>query len=79
MNKRPLKSGTEVKIKKGTSLWSTNPNKHRFVAGRTYTVKIHDSYAAYGTGSDYHVAEVLWVGTSGYWTYAALADVEVVQ
>jgi hypothetical protein len=78
MNNKPLASGTVVRIKKGTALWSTNPSKHKFMAGRTYVVTIHDSYPAYGDNTEMRFAEVLWAGTGGYWTYAKLDDVEVV-
>lgn len=79
MINKPLATGTVVRIKKGTALWSTNPNKRKFTAGRTYTIAIHDSYPGYGDASEIRFAEVLWAGTGGYWTYAKLDDVEVVK
>ncbi len=79
MPNKPLKSGTLVRINKGTALWSTNPSKRKFLAAKTYTVKIHDSYPAYGDKAEDRFAEVLWAGTAGYWTYARLSDIEVVE
>ena len=79
MPNKPLEKGTLVRIRKGTALRSTNPSKRKFVAGKDYVVKIHDSYAAYGDASEPRHAEVLWAGAHGYWTYARVTDVEVVE
>lgn len=79
MPNKPLERGALVRIKKGTALWSTNPSNRKFVAGKTYVVKIHDSYAGYRDGGVDRQAEVVWAGTHGYWTYASLWDVEVIE
>jgi len=51
--------------------------------GRTYKVKIHDFYPM-APAYEYHgefkrpePAKVIWPGTGGYWSEAAVADIRV--
>ena len=79
MPTKPLKTGALVRIRKGTALSSTNPSKRHFVAGRDYVVKIHDSYGGYTHDGEERLAQVLWAGAHGYWTYANVKDVEALD
>jgi hypothetical protein len=79
----PIKSGDIVEIKKGTV--TKNLVKEAKPAGRTYKVKVHhtltgcQAYFEHGWGDRTLIrpreASVVWPGTGGYWTEAAMHEV----
>lgn len=83
MDTDPLPKGTPVRIPKGTRITGTFPGASEKLARRTYVVSIFASDNEY-TYKDYQdtitvPAKVCWVGAGGYWHYANLDDVEVVE
>lgn len=80
----PAEPGLSATIPKGTLINGTFPGPDKR-AGRTYTVKVHSIDAGYVPNTPWdgrhgvgRHAEVCWVGTGGYWHYAALEDVDLV-
>lgn len=79
-----LKKGSKVKIPKGITVKTTYHGER--IVGRTYTVTVHDvypvqhGYREYG-GREFkrpEPAKIVWPGTGGYWSTAAVGDIEVI-
>lgn len=77
-----LRRGAEVTIPKGTTVKTIYHGVRS--AGRTYKVKIHNVYDIVPAHIGYdgkfvrpEPAKVIWPGTGGYWSEAALPDVAV--
>lgn len=78
-----LKKGSKVKILKGSKVKTTYHGER--LVGRTYTVTIHDVYQVTPAYREYGgrefirpvPAKVIWPGTGGYWSEAAVSDIEV--
>lgn len=83
-----IKKGDQVKIKKGTVIFTTHPRFNREnpkIAGRDYVVEAHDVYEGY-IASGWHShkrheavrnQQVVWAGTGGYWCWVDSKDVEL--
>lgn len=81
----PMKKGDKVSIPKGTIIDTINYGKR--AAGRTYQVTLHDVYPGVPAHRDLHHGynetrivrptepQLLWPGTSGYWSTASLNEV----
>ena len=72
--------GATVTIPKGVEVRTTSHGLR--LAGRNYKVKIHDVYPMV-PAYRYHgfvrpsPAKIVWPGTGGYWSEAAVADVRI--
>lgn len=87
---KALGKGTKVRILAGTIISTTHPRYSREnpkVAGRTYTVTLHDKYDG-SINSHWHRHEVhaafrnqqvLWAGEGGYWCWVDSGMVEIVE
>lgn len=73
-----------MRIKKGTPLRSSNPQRPIFRAERTYTVRVHHLMPGMtgiaGDEKGRHLQDpmVCWPGTGGYWIDADINAVEKV-
>jgi len=69
--KKDYHRGMTVKIPKGTYVSRpTHPKERNFVAGRTYSVTLHDVYTGYVNREKVIQPHLLWAGTGGYWCEA---------
>jgi translation initiation factor RLI1 len=86
---KALGKGTKVRILKGTVIHTTHPRYDREnpkVAGRTYTVTLHDRYDGYinthwhphKVNDAYRNQQALWAGEGGYWCWVDTQFVEIV-
>ncbi len=80
-----IERGTKVRLKAGARVRSTHP-KYRggYNNPRTRTLNVFDVYKGYANPNAHHRdpslrhAEIVWVGTGGYWFYASINDVEII-
>lgn len=75
----PVKEGHSVRIRKGTSLRTTNPKRRHYTAGRTYVVNVNHLLSGMRTRDDAPDVnpKVCWAGQHGWWTEADINDVEI--
>lgn len=73
--------GTKIRIKKGAKIRSTGP-QNGTIAKRDRVVTLFDFDPGYCCRSakfeEFRNAKVCWVGSSGYWFYTDLNNVEII-